>query len=72
MTTPKYDISKSFKLSNENITNVIFLQKVKGFKNDSEAVRFCIDYVTSLVKSGQDMVAIAKLLEATANGPTNN
>lgn len=68
MTIQKYDISKTFKLSNENIANIVFLQKKKGFKNDSEVVRFCLDTLTALVKTNQDMNALAKIIESVANG----
>ena len=38
MVTPKYDISKAFKLSNQNIANIVKIQNRKGFRNDSEVI----------------------------------
>lgn len=67
MTTPKYDISKSFKLSNENIANIVYIQNKKGFKNDSEVVRMGIDVLTALVKMNLETSTMAKILEAVAN-----
>lgn len=67
MMTPKYDISKSFKLSNENIANIVYIQNKKGFKNDSEVVRMGIDILTALVKMNLETSTMAKILEAVAN-----
>lgn len=67
MITPKYDISKSFKLSNENIANIVYIQNKKGFKNDSEVVRIGIDILTALVKMNLETSTMAKILEAVAN-----
>lgn len=67
MTTPKYDISKSFKLSNENIANIVYIQNEKGFRNDSEVVRLGIDLLASLVKMKLETATIAKILETVAN-----
>ncbi|MFL1705721.1 hypothetical protein ACHJH3_01830 [Campylobacter sp. MOP7] len=67
MITPKYDISKSFKLSNENIANIVYIQNKKGFKNDSEVVRMGIDILTALVKMNLETSTMAKILEAVAN-----
>ncbi|AQW87178.1 hypothetical protein CPIN18021_0331 [Campylobacter pinnipediorum subsp. caledonicus] len=63
MTTQKYDISKTFKLSNQNIYNILEIQKKKGFKNDSEVIRFCLDFVKVLIDKELETQTIAKILE---------
>lgn len=67
MKTQKYDISKSFKLSNENIESIIFLQRKKGFKNDSEVVRFSLNLATALIKENLETQTLSSLLENLAN-----
>ena len=67
MVTPKYDISKAFKLSNQNIANIVKIQNRKGFSNDSEVIRFCLDMVSVLIDKELETQVIAKLLENTAN-----
>lgn len=67
MVTPKYDISKAFKLSNQNIANIVKIQNRKGFRNDSEVIRFCLDMVSVLIDKELETQVIAKLLENTAN-----
>ena len=63
----KYDISKAFKLSNQNIANIVKIQNRKGFRNDSEVIRFCLDMVSVLIDKELETQVIAKLLENTAN-----
>ncbi|MCD8213115.1 MAG: hypothetical protein LUC34_03540 [Campylobacter sp.] len=63
MAIHKYDISKSFKLCNQNIVNIVEIQNKKGFKNDSEVIRFCIDFVKILIDRGLETQTIAKILE---------
>lgn len=67
METQKYDISKSFKLSSENIANIVFLQNEKGFKSDSEVVRFALNLATALVKQNLETKAVSSILENIAN-----
>lgn len=67
METQKYDISKSFKLSSENIANIVFLQNQKGFKSDSEVVRFALNLTTALVKQDLETKAMSSILENIAN-----
>lgn len=67
METQKYDISKSFKLSSENIANIVFLQNEKGFKSDSEVVRFALNLTTALVKQDLETKAMSSILENIAN-----
>jgi len=59
----KYDISKSFKLSNRNLEKLNYLVSKKNFKSDSEAVRFCVDLVVALSKKELLTEATAKLIE---------
>ena len=59
----KYDISKSFKLSNRNIEKLNYLVDTKHFKSDSEAFRFCLDLVVALSKKELLTEATAKLIE---------
>ncbi|AQW85571.1 hypothetical protein CPIN18020_0330 [Campylobacter pinnipediorum subsp. caledonicus] len=68
MTTQKYDISKTFKLSNQNIYNILEIQKKKGFKNDSEVIRFCLDFVKVLIDKELETQTIAKILEDVNSG----
>jgi hypothetical protein len=65
--TPKYDINKTFKLSNQNISNIVKIQNKKGFKNDSEVVRFALDFVSVLIDRELETATIAKLIENMAN-----
>nr|DAR24515.1 MAG TPA: hypothetical protein [Caudoviricetes sp.] len=67
MVAPKYDNSKAFKLSNQNIAAIVKIQNKKGFKNDSEVVRFCIDFMAVLIERGLETQALAKLVESVAN-----
>ena len=67
MVTPKYDISKAFKLSNQNIANIVKIQNRKGFRIDSEVIRFCLDMVSVLIDKELETQVIAKLLESSAN-----
>ena len=67
MVTPKYDINKTFKLSNQNISNIVKIQNKKGFKNDSEVVRFALDFVSVLIDRELETATIAKLIENMAN-----
>ena len=59
----KYDISKTFKLSSKNIEKLSYLVNEKNFKNDSEAVRFCVDFVVNLSKKDLLTETVAKLIE---------
>jgi len=59
----KYDISKSFKISNKNLEKLNYLVQAKNFKNDSEAMRFCVDLVVALSKKDLLTEATAKLIE---------
>ncbi len=59
----KYDVSKSFKMSNKNLEKLNYLVQKKNFKNDSEANRFCIDVITALSKKDLLTEAMAKLFE---------
>ena len=63
MATDKYDLSKTLKLSNKNITKLDYLVKDKHFKTDSEALRYCIDFVYALSKNDLLIEAGAKLFE---------
>ncbi|AQW83013.1 hypothetical protein [Campylobacter pinnipediorum] len=63
MTTQKYDNSRSFKLSNQNIANIVEIQNKKGFKSDSEVIRFCLDFVKALIDKDLETQTIAKILE---------
>lgn len=67
MVTPKYDINKTFKLSNQNITNILKIQDKKGFRNDSEVVRFALDIVAVLIDRNLETQMLAKLVENVAN-----
>lgn len=67
MVTPKYDINKTFKLSNQNISNIVKIQNKKGFKNDSEVVRFALDFVSVLIDRELETATIAKVIENMAN-----
>lgn len=67
MVSPKYDISKALKFSNQNIANIVKIQNKKGFKNDSEVVRFAVDFVAVLIDRGLETQMIAKLIESIAN-----
>lgn len=67
MVTPKYDICKTFKLSNQNIKNIFKIQDKKGFRNDSEVVRFALDFVSVLIDRELETATIAKLIENMAN-----
>lgn len=67
MVTPKYDINKTFKLSNQNISNILKIQDKKGFRNDSEVVRFALDFVSVLIDRELETATIAKLIENMAN-----
>lgn len=67
MVTPKYDINKTFKLSNQNISNILKIQNKKGFRNDSEVVRFALDFVSVLIDRELETATIAKLIENMAN-----
>ena len=67
MVTPKYDINKTFKLSNQNISNIVKIQNKKGFKNDSEVVRFALDFVSVLIDRELETATIAKVIETMAN-----
>ena len=67
MVTPKYDICKAFKLSNQNIANIVKIQNRKGFRNYSEVIRFCLDMVSVLIDKELETQVIAKLLESSAN-----
>ena len=62
-----YSNSKAFKLSNQNIAAIVKIQNKKGFKNDSEVVRFCIDFMAVLIERGLETQALAKLVESVAN-----
>lgn len=44
MVIQKYDIAKTFKLSAQNIVSLSEIEQEKGFKSDSEAIRFCINF----------------------------
>lgn len=59
----KYDTSKTLKLSNRNIEKIAYLVNEKNFKNDSEAVRYCVDIVTALSRKNLLTEACAKLFE---------
>jgi len=63
MANDKYDISKTLKFSNRNISKMDYLVKEKHFKNDSEALRYCLDLVVALSKKGLLTEATAKLIE---------
>ena len=63
LATDKYDISKTLKFSNKNITNLDYLVQNKHFKNDSEATRYCINFVAQLSKANLLTEAGAKLIE---------
>ena len=67
MVTPKYDINKTFKLSNQNIANIVKIQDKKGFRNDSEVVRFALDFVSVLIDRELETATIAKIIETMAN-----
>ena len=67
MVTPKYDINKTFKLSNQNISNILKIQNKKGFRNDSEVVRFALDFVSVLIDRELETATIAKVIENMAN-----
>ena len=67
MVTPKYDINKTFKLSNQNISNIVKIQNKKGFRNDSEVVRFALDFVSVLIDRELETATIAKVIENMAN-----
>lgn len=67
MVSPKYDICKTFKLSNQNISNILKIQNKKGFKNDSEVVRFALDFVSVLIDRELETATIAKVIENMAN-----
>ena len=67
MVTPKYDINKTFKLSNQNIANIVKIQNKKGFRNDSEVVRFALDFVSVLIDRELETATIAKVIENMAN-----
>lgn len=67
MVTPKYDICKTFKLSNQNIANIVKIQNKKGFRNDSEVVRFALDFVSVLIDRELETATIAKIIETMAN-----
>nr|DAX63745.1 MAG TPA: hypothetical protein [Caudoviricetes sp.] len=67
MVTPKYDICKTFKLSNQNISNILKIQNKKGFRNDSEVVRFALDFVSVLIDRELETATIAKVIETMAN-----
>lgn len=67
MVTPKYDINKTFKLSNQNISNIVKIQNKKGFRNDSEVVRFALDIVAVLIDRNLETQMLAKLVENVAN-----
>ena len=67
MVTPKYDICKTFKLSNQNIANIVKIQNKKGFRNDSEVVRFALDFVSVLIDRELETATIAKVIENMAN-----
>ena len=59
----KYDVSKTFKLSNKNLEKLNYLVKEKNFKNDSDAMRYCVDLVVALSKKHLLTEATAKLIE---------
>jgi len=63
MATDKYDISKSLKFSSKNIEKMSYLVQQKNFKNDSEAMRYCLDLVVALSKHNLLTEATAKLIE---------
>jgi len=63
MSECKYDVSKTVKLSNKNIQKIDYLVKEKNFKTDSEAHRFCLDFVYALSKNDLLTEAAAKLFE---------
>ena len=63
----KHDISKTIKLSNENITRLAELSKKYGM-NDSEVVRLGIDLLYHFDKENELMRVIQKLLESSSNG----
>ena len=67
MVTPKYDICKTFKLSNQNVANIVKIQNKKGFRNDSEVVRFALDFVSVLIDRELETATIAKVIETMAN-----
>lgn len=67
MVTPKYDINKTFKLSNQNIANIVKIQNKKGFRSDSEVVRFSLDFVAVLIDRELETATIAKVIETMAN-----
>jgi hypothetical protein len=67
MVTPKYDINKTFKLSNQNIANIVKIQNKKGFRSDSEVVRFALDFVAVLIDRELETATIAKVIETMAN-----
>ncbi|QCD44931.1 hypothetical protein [Campylobacter mucosalis] len=52
MVIQKYDISKSFKLSAQNIVSLSQIEQEKGFKSDSEAIRFLYKFHKSSDKRG--------------------
>ncbi|WXG60575.1 hypothetical protein VB002_02870 [Campylobacter concisus] len=43
------------------------IQNRKGFRNDSEVIRFCLDMVSVLIDKELETQVIAKLLESSAN-----
>ena len=59
----KYDISKTLKLSNKNLEKIAYLVKERHFKSESEAMRFCIDFVVALERKNLLTEATAKLFE---------
>ena len=63
MAQDKYDLSKTLKLSSKNISKLDYLVREKHFKTDSEALRYCIDFVYALSKNNMLIEAGAKLLE---------
>ena len=67
MVTPKYDINKTFKLSNQNIANILKIQDKKGCRNDSEVVRFALDFVSVVMDRELETATIAKVIETMAN-----
>lgn len=59
----KYDISKSFKLSDRNLQKLAKITDDKKFKNDSEAVRFCINTIYALKEKDLLVEALGRLVE---------
>ena len=63
----KHDISKTVKLSNENVKRLMELSDKYGM-NDSEVVRLGIDLLYHFDKENELMRVIQRLLEKESDG----